>query len=315
MIRKFLAAAISLSLIISLAACTADNTDVHDTTVQTGETETAETIIDETTDCEETEAQTEEKTEETTSAEKTGNSRKTSGAEADGFTLTSDCFEIQSVNCSYSIGEIYLIKAIYEVISLNGEAEAKYSELASTLAKVNELSEQAAKEMVDSFKEQADEDYAANPERFEQNMYYSYEYRINPVSIRDGFVGFSGETYSYMGGVHPNITCNAWTFDIETGMTASVNDIIRDTDALVTVLADRLEEYYGDGLMYEKEDLCRYLSCGISGDMFDGYEVKLPWQITENGIEFLFGDYAVAAYASGRYYPVISSDDCPELFY
>lgn len=281
--KSFIAILISLALLLTLTACNSDKNGGQEADNDTETTEEGETQ---------------------------------GFKSADGkFEFNADCFVADEEESSYSDNECTFIKATYEILSLTDEAKELYPELSEALEAINSEVRERATDVVREYMDSADEDYAENPEKFlKDGGCYTYEYKYSPIYVNGNYVSLSVEDYCYMGGAHPTSSYYAYTINVTTGESAKIGDFVTDTNALVDAIAEKLDRYYGGGLYYTDDELKNYIMCTFTGESFNGELISIPWNITEKGLAFYFGDYAVAPYASGSFICEINTSEFPDLF-
>ncbi len=139
----------------------------------------------------------------------------------------------------------------------------------------------------------AEEDYKI---RGKDNWYTEYML-YNGYGLQrmdDSVVSFVLETYSYMGGAHPNTVLHGLTFDTQTGERLTFADVAeKEEEASEAVLQFLLEET-------GKEE--------YQGAFFDGYEESLgdllredTWYLGEDGFHIIANTYAIAPYVAGSF--------------
>lgn len=98
-------------------------------------------------------------------------------------------------------------------------------------------------------------------------------------------------TYSYLGGAHPNHFTSLINFDVTTGKTLQVEDIVTDRIGLMKMAEKAFKEARE---MPEEEDLTE------AGFFWgDGFHLPANIGIEEEGLYFYYNPYEAAAYALG----------------
>ena len=100
------------------------------------------------------------------------------------------------------------------------------------------------------------------------------------------------ETYAYTGGAHPNSSLSFYTFDRKTGRVLTLNDMVEDTTALLSLLEQTFRQQQKIGPKASLEEEGYFLRDG---------QFFLPANVgtTSNGLLFYYNPYEIAAYAVG----------------
>lgn len=119
-----------------------------------------------------------------------------------------------------------------------------------------------------------------------------------PSRLDSGVLSLYGSYVQYSGGAHPMESVKSVTYDLVTGETLSLTDILTenvDADTLCQLVLKALDNY-------QKE---------MSATLYSGYEATVTelfskplaeitnWCLTGNGLSFQFSPYEIGAYAYG----------------
>lgn len=127
---------------------------------------------------------------------------------------------------------------------------------------------------------------------------YWTQITYSPTRIDSGVLSLFGSFVQYSGGAHPMESAKTVNYDLVTGNTLSLTDILTensDTDTLCLLVLKALESYQNE----------------MSFTLYDGYEAtvtelfKKPleeitnWYLTSEGLSFAFSPYEIGAYTYG----------------
>lgn len=206
---------------------------------------------------------------------------------------------------------------------LSDESALVYPELAKSM-------EAEAKKELDYFESEVTR-YTAEAQDFYNETYPDYFYGgytlTQDVNVKraDGqVVSVFFPVTSYMGGAHGMYGNGATTYDSRTGKVLELKDVLSRTDDLRQILKKALEKEYPDheDIFFGLEDsLSHYVpyavsideSTGETAEDYENYEVGYTWALNKEGLEFYFGPYELAAYASGAQSVVLSYDEYSDL--
>ena len=143
----------------------------------------------------------------------------------------------------------------------------------------------------------AEEDYKTRGKDMWPAAYLLYE-GYWPGRLDENVVSFGLESYSYMGGAHPNMVVHGFVFDTQTGEKLSFADVVEDVDAASeTVVRFLLEETAKLDESVENGSI-----------FFDGYEETLQsypkedkWYLGEDGFHIFIDTYEIAPYVAGNF--------------
>lgn len=123
---------------------------------------------------------------------------------------------------------------------------------------------------------------------------YSYDSYVDKIHYFDGkYVSFCQYEYDYTGGAHGMPYLIGFTFDLETGERLMLSDIISNTedelkDIVTQFFVKMMEEHPEVGYWDDSEEYIR----GIT-------DMDALFYLTEEGITFYVGPYAISSYAAG----------------
>ncbi len=125
------------------------------------------------------------------------------------------------------------------------------------------------------------------------NMPCTNELRSKIVLQNTKFVSVQMDNYSYMGGAHGNYGTGLNTFDLNTGKSVSLTDIIADTSAIRPMLEKAfIEQKKQPGENPKLSDLVF--------PEIKQLPIPLQWCIMPEGVRFIYNPYEIGAYALGQ---------------
>lgn len=101
------------------------------------------------------------------------------------------------------------------------------------------------------------------------------------------------DIYRYMGGAHPLTTISLYTFDIRTGKTIQLKDIVLDQDKFTAIV----EKY-----LKKEHEIPANQSLQEAGFLFEGLEtlpLPIDFSVKDNELQLIYNQYEIAAYAMG----------------
>lgn len=155
------------------------------------------------------------------------------------------------------------------------------------------LAQQAATKLYDNLKEELAYMEGAQLPQFCSDVH------IDKVWEYGGMLGYSMQTYEYLGGVHGGYTTEGITFDIETGRPYElIIDPEKAADpALQALLRQGLTQYFSINMEQTIENVDEFLFLPDDG------LIPLPatdlW-IVPDGVVFIYQSYEIAPYAAGQ---------------
>lgn len=132
---------------------------------------------------------------------------------------------------------------------------------------------------------------AANPE-------YPYSFTVNyvPERIDSGVLSLSGRVTSYNGGSHANTSCTGITYDLTTGNTLTLADVLTQgctADIICRLTVDALSGIAEENGIYD--DYSAVVEDRFAGDFL----ADTGWYLSGEGLCFDFAPYEIAPYSSG----------------
>jgi Protein of unknown function (DUF3298). len=115
----------------------------------------------------------------------------------------------------------------------------------------------------------------------EREHYYYCDYA---VAYAEPYLAVRYSAFTYSGGAHGLHYVGVDNFDMRTGQFLALADVFSDWDAAIPVLNESINEK-------------------VTQELFEPVDLQtlqdLPFQITSEGIVFVFNEYTIAAYAAG----------------
>lgn len=203
-------------------------------------------------------------------------------------------------------------KGNIETLKLTDQSAAKYPEFAKAFEEYMSAREGNAKEQFDTFTAE-NKDYRASIDKPGENdhIYEAYLYEDQFLRrVDDKYVSIMSSTESYAGGAHGYTAYSSMTYDINTGETVALKDVIPDEEKFKTTLEEKLLELYTiDEFMIMDE------AAGLSGALLpfiqNEYEpdavdpsdpasaVHLNWSLDPDGVLIYFNAYDIAPFSTG----------------
>lgn len=124
------------------------------------------------------------------------------------------------------------------------------------------------------------------------NLSYVSEYSIKESFERGPFLNIVFENYAYTGGAHGGTSLYVFVFNTKTGERVSFFDVFQDQPFLTLsrVSLEALKK------IDPKLEIYTFAEEGLAPSS-ENFE---HWTIEKEGVRFLFGDYQVGPYTSGR---------------
>lgn len=125
---------------------------------------------------------------------------------------------------------------------------------------------------------------------------YEYDWTITNIANNQRYVSFEGRYYMYMGGAHGMSASDGVTFTVREGKALDWNNMFRpgyESRLRLLVIKHLMSDYFDVGTYGE---LSEYLFC-------EADDLQLPSTtpyFTDSGIKFVYGEYEIAPYSSGR---------------
>ncbi|HMX40378.1 MAG TPA: DUF3298 domain-containing protein, partial [Saprospiraceae bacterium] len=123
----------------------------------------------------------------------------------------------------------------------------------------------------------------------------SYERNISVKSVWSNprFASFEAAMYSFTGGAHGNHANELRTYDLSTGKSVPLSDVVRDTAALVPML---------EKAFVESKQQDEQASLTLAELLYEGTKhlpVSTNFCLTEQGLRFFYNPYEVAPWVVG----------------
>ncbi|MBR6402182.1 MAG: DUF3298 domain-containing protein [Eubacterium sp.] len=122
--------------------------------------------------------------------------------------------------------------------------------------------------------------------------------------VDENVISFKNFLYIHFGGAHGEHGYGGVSFDTQTGEKIELRDIIKDKDALVKCVKDKLNRYYPDIQKIGEVDE------SFKDDSLD----NINWCMDPEGITIFFNPYVIGTYADGVQAIPISFTENPEIF-
>ena len=313
MIKKKLSIILAASMIaICMSGC-GDKIIIEDVSgdQSTVTEETSEEVTEATTseEAEATEMTTEAVTEtvsETTTEAATEAS--TEASEASGVAANSGItFDIKS-NSLFEVADDgkTLFEGSYDEIVFDEATKNAYSELTKALTA-------HCTSVMHSVEQMKDENIADIRERYSESPTMPLPYSDNnSMSIRrvdSDILSYKTDVYTFAGGVHGWYGSGGVNYDVKTGKELKLFDVIKDREALITCVQDKLRALYPD-LVANETGMIDMVVEDLSESNID----NISWCIDPEGITLFFNPYELGSYAAGMQVIPIAFSENPELF-
>ena len=190
----------------------------------------------------------------------------------------------------YNGGYVTKARMHYERLALMKEDEDKYPELKSALEQYGAYLESLTLDEYNLCKEAADADMDNLPEEG-----FFTERTVNIRRADDCVVSLSSTYSTYTGGAHPYGGNWPVSFDVKTGKELTLNDVVKDIDALYELVETALKEKYADWI----DDFFIF----DNDDPFEGFktgEYTQGFAVDYDGLTLIFNPYDIAPYAAGQ---------------
>lgn len=117
-------------------------------------------------------------------------------------------------------------------------------------------------------------------------------------------LSYRSDSEIFGGGIHADYGTAGVNLDPDTGRELALSDVAADRDALLALLAEKLEEKYPGELA----------DSGFGEQLLTIPDDELEWTLGYEGITFFFNPYVILNYASGRAAATIRYDEAEDLF-
>ena len=191
----------------------------------------------------------------------------------------------------------------YDTVSL-GDRASDYPELEKVLSEHSAAEEANAEGQADSLGE---EDLAFREEMEIDQPFYSN----NTFYMKRGdqnIFSYMESSDSFTGGAHGMYGLTGDNYYTADGSMVELSDVIKDTDKLKKVLAEKLTAEYGADTFFDDPETALQPYGEGEGD------ARFNWVIENEGITFIFNPYEIAPYAAGQQIVTIRFDEEPDIF-
>lgn len=217
-------------------------------------------------------------------------------------------YETESVYDDVSNDDISatLATSVYELIHITS---TQYPQLKTAVDQWNTSQINDYKTTFSDCVEFAKDTYAENPENW--FGYYTIESHLNVKRSDSQVFSFLEKWDSFMGGAHPNYGYYGHNYDVKTGKELLINDVVSDTDQLITILEQKLIETYTQEIFFQ-EDLAAYMKeYYLEGP--EEERTKFQFIIGYEGLTFYFSPYELAPHAAGMQKVCLLYSEYPDL--
>ncbi len=181
----------------------------------------------------------------------------------------------------------FVMECSYDTIRLDEESAKAYPGLSDALKAYSDEALKAQKESVESVKN--DPEAAGNIRKSGANYYDKADIKLYRTD--EDVFSFYTRSVSFMGGAHPNSAVTFEQYDIKTGKTIALTDVVKSKHDLMEKVKTKLKERYPD---VEFNDLDKSMK-----EYEEEKDVKINWGLTPLGITVYFNAYDLAPYAAG----------------
>ena len=180
-----------------------------------------------------------------------------------------------------------LAEAHSQVLHLSEEDAEKYPALAKTL---EEISTKENDEITKNFNDNREQAAVSFEDAEDKELFGTYTdtRTILPQRSDAAVVSFVETMSSFTGGAHGTKTFAAHNIDPETGKEIALSDVVKDEDAIRSLVKAELKEKYPE--MNWDEETEKNVDEALKNPVFT---------IGDNGLTFWFSDYAIGSYAEG----------------
>lgn len=184
--------------------------------------------------------------------------------------------------------------------------EFKNGEIGERLSKsIDLLNKKFNNEAIDFLNENQEDVRLAFKERGDDGGNYQYLNELYIERFDDKILSITSNCYEDRMGAHGTTVITGYNFDLETGKEIKFDKLIKDKQKLKELLVDYLNENHKDELMeYYEETIDAYMNG----------ESEMSFVVTVEGINVVFQQYDIAAYAVGIITVPINYEKNKELF-
>lgn len=199
---------------------------------------------------------------------------------------------IETKEQEYKDGDEVLLTTSYDSVTVSIEENGEAAQMIQAeFDKSQQAFEKNAAETFETAK--ADEYIRGSGMSYMQGQEYEVERNDGKI------LSFASLTNDFSGGAHGNYAEFGLNFDMKTGKTLAIADIVQDMDAFreITVgeMLKQCEDLKEQRMLYDEE---------MMGDLQEILEAKMDgeeWYFTEDGIRFISNIYEIAPYAAGKF--------------
>ncbi len=184
--------------------------------------------------------------------------------------------------------------------------EFKNGEIGSKLSKsIDLLNKKFNNEAIDFLNENQEDVRQVFKERGDDGGNYQHLNELYIERFDDKILSITSNCYEDRMGAHGTTVITGYNFDLETGKEIKFDKLIKDKQKLKELLVDYLNENHKDELMeYYEETIDAYMNG----------ESEITYTVTVEGINVVFQQYDIAAYAVGIITVPINYEKNKELF-
>ncbi len=176
--------------------------------------------------------------------------------------------------------------------------EAKYPEITSKYDFDDKSLDNYLTELNDNFKKSAESFIADNKqdsrEVFEFRGYddghYEHDESLNIERFNGGVLSILSNCYEYMMGAHGSTIITGYNYNWIDGKKIIFDELISDKTKLKELIVNYLENEFKEEINEDYKDTI---------DSFLSGEYEMRFLVTDNGIDIIFNQYDIAAYAVG----------------
>lgn len=194
----------------------------------------------------------------------------------------------------------YILKTEYDTIQLDERSAAKLPELDKALRKFSEDIIPAQKKVIEEAKKNG------IGQSLIPNQHYTDNQNIIVIRCDEDILSFESYIYTNYGSSRSRSEIGH-SFDVKTGKTIDLLDVVKSGPELVSVIKERLKKEYPYVEFFDDLDsiLERYTT---------GPDYKLNWLLTQDGLRIIFNPNDIAQSTSGFQAIDLRFADYPNLF-
>ena len=137
---------------------------------------------------------------------------------------------------------------------------------------------------------------------------YFLNVTYTPTRLDQNILSLFGNQVAFRGGAHPYVITESVTYDLQSGQTLTLDDILcdgYDRETLLSMVLRALEDK-ADELSYDYQDI-------LTARFTDTETVIEDWYFSKTGLCFHFAPYDIAPYSAGTVIAEIAYDDLAQL--